>query len=280
MAHLDPRRNDDVTASDVPAICGENPFNCARGVLFKKVFRISSPDTVDTLRGRTNEPVAIKWFCEVTNATVEYPGYLKHAKYPWFGGTVDGIATMPDGRRVVIEVKCPRQIKDEIPLHYVGQVQSYMEICDIDMCLFIQSRAAGPRSPRRLKVRGVERDRGYMALRLPALWRFWERMQTFGTYANRVVLVIQRAWRMYIARRAFDQASRMRMISRLRCASTVGKIAGFLRRSRAIDRPEWPVVEFNELWVQYAPKTPPEAARPAKKRGCLYVMVPSPSTPL
>lgn len=274
MAHLDPRRGDDVTASDVPAICGENPWNNARGVLHKKIFKITSPDTEDTLRGRRGEPVAIALFCKKTGARVDYPGYAKHATYSWFGGTVDGIATMPDGKRVVIEVKCPKQIKPELPGHYIGQVQSYMEICDMEECVFIQYKAAGPRSQEKLTMITVPRDRAYMNLRLPVLRRFWERMQYMGAYTNRVVTVLQRAWRMYLAKKALGEASRAQMLARLRCASTVGKIAGFLSRKRAANTTRSVDIApaMGDISVEFYPKRfPSEAERPKCEPGCCFV---------
>lgn len=140
MSTLDPRRDFDVTASDVPTICGECPYSNRRSVLYKKSLRLRSVDTPATLHGRQHEPIAIKKFCEKTGAKVELDGaqsvYKKHPVYTWLGGTVDGIATFPDGKRMILEVKCPisRTIKgDEIPIHYIGQVLLYY------LCVFFDT---------------------------------------------------------------------------------------------------------------------------------------------
>jgi len=246
MAHLDPRRIGDVTCSDIPAICGENGFPGANadGVLKKKVYKVQSQDTPATLHGKKYEPIAIAEFCSRTGAVVSYPGYILSKTHPWLGGTVDGIATMPRDMTfngitipanspVVIEVKCPfsRQIKEEeVPGQYVGQLQGYMEILDMEACLFIQYKPPGPRSKAKFTVLAVPRDRVYMAIRLPYLKRFWDRLNIYGAYVNAVVTVIQKAWRLYLARRAFDMAAKRKRSMSFSCANMVGKIAGFLKR--------------------------------------------------
>lgn len=225
---LDVRRDNDVTGSDVPAICGENPFSSRRAVLFKKLFKLHEPDTEATIHGRTFEPVAIDKFRERTGATVERPGYTKHPVYGWLGGTVDGIATLKDGRRVVIEVKCPLKRKihaGEIPAHYMGQIQSYLEICDLDACMFVQYRPPGPRRPEEFNIDEVPRDRLYMQTRLPALYRFWVEMLATREFACRVVTVIQRAWRARLARKAMKEAA-----NRLKSGCFAAKLCGFMRR--------------------------------------------------
>lgn len=194
MAHLDPRRSGDITASDVPAICGESPWQTKASVGDKKIYKLQSPDTEATLHGKRFEPVAIARFCRETGATVEYPGYINHSTIKWLGGTVDGIATYPNGHRVVIEVKCPisRKIKDEVPMHYEGQLQTYMEILDMTHCIFIQYKPGGPRSAEQFSITDVPRDPDYIRLRLPLLRRFWEEFTVRAAFVNRVVTAVKR----------------------------------------------------------------------------------------
>jgi hypothetical protein len=68
-----------------------------------------------------------------------------------------------------------------------------------------------------------------MALRLPRLKVFWDEMIAWTAFTLRVVTVIQRAWRFYLARRAMSGAAKNSMISRLKCAKMVGKMAGFCK---------------------------------------------------
>ena len=278
MTTLDPRREGDVTASDVPAICGECPYQTRRSVLYKKALRLKSVDTPATLHGRVHEPIALRKFCESTRAeVVEYPcGYKKHSLYQWIGGTMDAIVKMPSGETVVVEIKCPpkRTIKDEIPIHYLGQVQTYLFIEEQSpYALFVQYKPAGPRSKEKLQVTKVERDPSYMALRLPSLKRFWDELQLLTAYTDKIVTVIQRAWRSARSRRSVADAAKSSMIARLKCARIVGKMAGFCRTRDAQQGMLVPpttmdgqinYVESEDVVQPSYRQQPPEAKRPRR----------------
>ena len=183
IMNLDPRRYKCVTASDVPAICGECPFSSRWDAMRKKVLRIETPDNDTMAHGRKYEPVALKKFCEATGAeVVEYPcAFRMHPTYAWLGGTFDALVRLrTSGETVVVEIKCPpkRTIReDEVPNHYIGQVQTYLSIVrDAPFAIFVQYKPAGPRSPEKLTATKVARDDGYMSLRLPKLKLFWDEM--------------------------------------------------------------------------------------------------------
>lgn len=281
MSELDPRREGDVTASDVPAICGECPFQTKRSVLYKKALKLRGPDTPATLHGRTNEHIALRKFCERTGATVvEYPcGYKKHKVYNWLGGTMDAIVKTKDGEVVVVEIKCPisRPITDEVPVHYIGQVQTYLAIeNECPYALFVQYKPAGKRALEKLQITRVDRDVEYMRLRLPGLKRFWDQLQLWSAFTQTIVTVIQRAWRTYMRKKATDAAARSSMVARLKCAKTVGKMAGFCR-TRDAQRgmivpppssfnPDGQLVNYvdsQDVIPAHRPQ-PPEAKRPRK----------------
>lgn len=279
---LDPRREGDVTASDVPAICGECPYQTRRSVLFKKALRIRVADTPAMLHGRVHEPIALRKFCEQSGAqVVEYPcGYRKHAVYKWLGGTMDALVKMPTGETIVVEIKCPpkRTIKDEVPIHYLGQVQTYLFIqSEAPYALFVQYKPAGPRSKEKLQITRVERDPSYIALRLPSLKRFWDELQMWTAYTARVVTVIQRAWR---SRKSTSLPQGMQ--ARLKCAKIVGKMAGFCTTRDAQQGMLVPPSAMAEGQVNYVESEdleerkkkwqplPPEAKKP-RKGPCLVL---------
>lgn len=195
---LDPRRAGDVTASDIPAIVGECPYSNRRAQLLKKVYNIKTPNTAATLHGQKYEPIAIKKFEETTSSKVSYPGYRKHEQFKFIGGTVDGIAKFADGTSCVIEVKCPvsRPIEDEIPTHYIGQVQTYLFIFNMPYALFVQYKPAGKRSaPEKFVITKIDRDYSYIGIRLPCLYRFWLEMIYQKEYVNHITKKVQRTWR-------------------------------------------------------------------------------------
>jgi hypothetical protein len=271
---LDPRRASYVTGSDVPAICGENGFPGANwsGVMRKKVLKLPHEDTPATLWGKQHEPIAIADFCATYDATPTYLGFVLHKKYGWFGGTVDAIVcfnsdvkipyttstssrtktddssggggvTMKAGSKAVLEVKCPksRYIREgEMPGQYIGQLQSYLEICDMENGIFLDYRPAGPRSAKKMMVLHVKRDRVYMSLRLPYLKKWWDEFNATSAYVNAVVTCIQRTWKCYLARKRMNTAIDVLRATtgRMGCANTIGKIAGFLKKKEvyALDR--------------------------------------------
>jgi putative phage-type endonuclease len=285
-SNLDARRDTDVTASNVAAICGECPFQNKRSCLYKQALRLRSEDTTATIHGRVHEPVALRRFCEETHAeVVEYPcGYVRHKTYAWLGGTMDAKVKLTDGTVVIVEIKCPisRQIKDEVPMHYVGQVQTYLSLMpDCEYLLFVQYKPAGPRSKEKLQITRVERDSDYMALRLPSLKRYWDELQLTAAYVDRVVTVLQRAWRSYRLKRATDSAATdlHYMRERLKCAKIVGKMAGFCRvrdaqmaPGIAVPRPRENdgTTNFVDSFDRPGPM-PPEAKRPRRAAGVILI---------
>ena len=284
---LDVRREGDVTASDVPAICGENPYQTRKSVLYKKALKLRSVDNPTTQHGHTFEPTALKRYCEKTGAIVlEYPcGYVKHPRYSWLGGTLDAMVRLPSGEEIVVEIKCPvtRQIiPGEVPVHYYGQVQTYLYIKEAaPFAEFVQYKPAGKRSPEKLDITRVMRDDNYMAMRLNSLHSFWEELQDWTGYIEKIVTVLQRSWRAYVLKKAADVAAKQCMMARLKCAKTVGKIAGFcrVRDARAAATNVYKISTTPEgnkrIFVDSREIVPynqqPEGKRPRKANGSIFL---------
>jgi putative phage-type endonuclease len=197
MSHLSPERAFDITASDIPTVCGEYPYLTPRKVLYDKSLRLPRGDTEATLHGKKYEPIAIKKFIEKTGAIVTHSGpesvYKKHPMYTWLGATVDGIAKIGD-EYMILEVKCPfkRVITPEVPNFYIGQIQTYMFIYGLARCAFVQYKPSTARKDEILEITIVDRDENYMALRLPIIRRFWEKMTCWTYYTRNVIVSIQK----------------------------------------------------------------------------------------
>lgn len=56
-------------------------------------------------RGRMLEEAVLGWYAEDSGAVLEKPGTMVHPEFPWVMATPDAIATLPGGRRVVVEAK-------------------------------------------------------------------------------------------------------------------------------------------------------------------------------
>lgn len=196
-----------ITGSEIPAICSENRFEDCDTCFFNKIYGKKQVDNEYTRHGRDYEPVAINKFKRKTGARVFFVSFMRSEKYPFMGGTFDFLAIMPDGEGVLGEVKCPlkRSISDCVPPQYVGQVQTYLEIADLQKCLFVQYKPpyATPvrrqQRPEKLVITTVYRDPRYFLVRMPTLWEFWVRVCAWRSailpLADSATRVIAAAWR-------------------------------------------------------------------------------------
>jgi len=219
---LDPRRDSAVTGSEIPTICGENMYKTPAVALREKILNIRHPDTAATLHGKRYEPIAIAKYRKELGVAVTYPKYATHPQYPWIGGTVDGISTYPDGRTVLLEVKCPisRQIGDgAVPVQYEGQLQIYMDIFSLYSCDFVQYKPAGVRKLEQLSVTTVERDVSYLQQRLMKIYTFWVSMTRGKALLFHAVSALQRAWR-------HDRKNNVPMARRIVAGCVIGKMVG------------------------------------------------------
>ena len=199
-----------VTGSDIPSICGENRFEKPNDKFFKKAYGVHMKDTEATLHGKHHEPIAIDKFKAKYKAEVFFVSFMRHEDHPYIGGTFDGLAILPSGEGVLLEVKCPfsRSIASgKVPEHYIGQVQTYLAIAKLDTCLFVQYKpsyvtpAKRLERPEKLIVTTIKYDPDYIKDRLYCLWDFWARIKTFKVLThpllNPAATVIQRAYRQY-----------------------------------------------------------------------------------
>lgn len=77
-------------------------------------------------RGIETEPLALKCYAELTGFTIHKPGFLMHPRLK-FGATPDAIATRPDGKTHIVEVKCPETPGKIIALRCDGDVSEYRD---------------------------------------------------------------------------------------------------------------------------------------------------------
>lgn len=207
-----------ITGSEIPTICSENRFEDSDTCFFNKIYGKKQVDNEYTRHGRDFEPIAISKFKQKTGAKVFFVSFMRSEKYPFMGGTFDFLAVMPDGEGVLGEVKCPlkRSISDSVPPQYVGQVQTYLEIADLQKCLFVQYKPpyATPvrrqQRPEKLVITTVYRDPRYFLVRMPTLWEFWVKVCAWRSailpLADSATRVIVAAWRVRKHRTTYIKA--------------------------------------------------------------------------
>lgn len=137
-------RNTIMTASNIYKIFGTqsqyNSFICEKCL----------PPKIDTFNntngsrhwGQKYEPLTIQIYEELYNTKVSEFGCIRHSKYPYIGASPDGIVTGDNYFGRMIEVKnIVNRVITGIPIEsYWVQMQIQMEVCDLDICDFIETR--------------------------------------------------------------------------------------------------------------------------------------------
>jgi putative phage-type endonuclease len=133
-------RNQMVTASDWGAVLGENPYSTYNKVLAAK----ARPDekkfmgNAATAWGQKYEPIMNMIYERRNNVRVLEFGLLQHPVHSFLGASPDGIT---EGG-VMVEIKCPssREITGIPPRYYWCQVQGQIEVCNLEVCDFIEGK--------------------------------------------------------------------------------------------------------------------------------------------
>lgn len=171
-------RDRKLTASDVPAAIGDNPYQSRDKLLRKKLgdARYVFKGNAATAWGNENESIAADEYCRRTGRTRFEFGLLTHPIYPWLAGSPDGITA--DG--ILMEIKCPmkREIRHEIPAYYVGQVQTLLEILNLEIAHFIQFRPETTWTPMVMDILTIRRDRNWFRRKLPLMKSFYDEWMT------------------------------------------------------------------------------------------------------
>lgn len=119
--------------------------------------------------GEANEPFAIDAYVLSTATGVNQVGFIRHPEIDWIGGSPDGLT---DADKVV-EIKCPfsQNAYDDVPPHYMAQIQGLMEITGRPLC------DLAVWTPGLMRVFTVERSANYWGWMYPRLAEFWAYFQ-------------------------------------------------------------------------------------------------------
>ena len=171
-------RGNMLTASDAGTAIGVNKYETPDDLLRKKCGVTEKfTGNIYTEWGTQQEPIAIKMFEEQYGLKVYELGLIPHEKYPWLGGSPDGLTDT----NCLVEIKCPMMraiVPGEVPRHYLPQVQLCMEIMDVETCFFVQYQPTEISWPREavFDVTVVKRDREWFKTYLPVMKEFWNKV--------------------------------------------------------------------------------------------------------
>lgn len=130
-------RKERLTASDIGTVLGKNHYSKPKDILLKKCgyekpFYMSPP----CAHGVKYEPIATFIYEKRQKMTVHEFGCLAHPVHPFIGASPDGICS----NGVMLEIKNPysRKIVGIPPIHYWIQMQIQLEVCDLELCDFLE----------------------------------------------------------------------------------------------------------------------------------------------
>lgn len=96
--------------------------------------------------GTSLEEIAALYFEETFHVKLKHVGLIRHPNYDFISASPDGLFIDPGtetetGTLKLLEIKCPisRAVVntiDDIPSKYITQMQTQMEVCNIEHCIF------------------------------------------------------------------------------------------------------------------------------------------------
>ena len=124
-----------ITATDMPAIIGLNPF-CSIDQLLQKKRTSDVLKSDATEWGNFFEDIAAVCYQKKKNPSVELiqPNLIYHSKEDFLAASPDRI--IKDGNNLsLLEIKCPfkRNLSDKPAKMYLAQIQHQLEVCDLDI---------------------------------------------------------------------------------------------------------------------------------------------------
>ena len=169
-------RDNCLTASAVATALGQNKYEKPEALIITKCGFGEFKGNQFTEHGNKYEDEARILYEQQYGEKVHELGLLPHPTIDFLAGSPDGVTE--SGR--LIEIKCPllRKIEDDVPEHYMPQLQLLMEILDLDVCDFIQYKPLDLTWPGPVEFSVVEvvRERDWFTDNLPFMRTFWDRV--------------------------------------------------------------------------------------------------------
>ena len=169
-------REGGIGSSDVAAIMGKSPYKSAHKLWLEKTKQIDQEDLSQNYlvqRGVRLEPEARQMACIELDASFE-PACFVHDKYDFMRFSADGF---DEAKNMLIEIKVPHEnthnkaLRDEIPEHYMLQIQYGLLVSGAEIAHFV---SYNPSSPMQLATIRVEPDLSLHDQMIIAVSEFWD----------------------------------------------------------------------------------------------------------
>jgi len=132
-------REKKISATNISTIIGVNNFKTKLELLNDKVYGLDKIENIYTKHGNKFEEIAIDILENILNVSIEDIGFKLSEKYDFLGATPDGI-TIYENNISLVEIKCPltRKISGIPSFNYYCQMQTQMEVFNIEKCIFFE----------------------------------------------------------------------------------------------------------------------------------------------
>jgi putative phage-type endonuclease len=137
------QRHSCITASDISSALGNNKYKHGKQVIMEKCGHRKFTGNMYTKWGNRYEPVATMFYEWKHNVKVYEAALLIHPIYQFIGASCDGfVVDENNDEGYLIEIKCPytRIPKSEIPIHYLEQPLTQMEVSKMPKCVFLDCK--------------------------------------------------------------------------------------------------------------------------------------------
>jgi putative phage-type endonuclease len=165
-------RKNHLGSSDVNCVMGLSPWK-KRNELWKEKLGLigESEPSYAMLRGIQLEPIAREQFCEQLNIEL-YPVIAKSKYNSFMAASYDGVDKT---RNLAVEIKCPVNPaqNEDIPLHYMPQLQHQMFVLDLEYIYYFCYH------PEHSFHKMVKRDNTYITEMLHKEHEFWDKVLAF-----------------------------------------------------------------------------------------------------
>lgn len=172
-----------ITASDIASVLSLNPYCSAKALRERKLAQHScaantSGSNPSCAWGTDHEDEAAQLYSFVTGIPLYSAdiGLVLHQDQPYIGASPDRVAA---DRPLLIEIKAPYRrtiTPGQIPAYYIPQVQTQLEVCDMDECHFVQFIPATVTHRGVIDITIVKRDRTWWDMHFQAIKTFYDQL--------------------------------------------------------------------------------------------------------
>jgi len=132
-------REKKISGTNISTIINIDNYKNANQLLNDKIHGLNKIDNIFTRHGNKFENIAINILEKKLNINIQEIGFKLSDKYNFLGATPDGI-TIFNNEICLVEIKCPltRKISGIPSFNYYTQIQTQLEVFNLDKCLFFE----------------------------------------------------------------------------------------------------------------------------------------------